>query len=253
MQISQAVAVVLDHGPHALGHIAIGIHIEQYRAGVADKRVGPGRGNKSAEQASGGICPHPAEQQAQRQADDNNDRDRGVSRHVDDRRAQIVVAVRGMVSMVMLVVMVGMFVAMPMIAAPEQEHAGDVDDQTQNGDRNSLVETDQHRPDEAREGFIADKKRDHGEHDGAGEAGQIAKLAGAEAETRVIDVAARMSAARSSALTCVDMCKPSATSAIEPNRMPPAISAIIMKLHSAITNQVRRSLRSWPSPRKTWP
>src|SRR6516225_4193859 len=35
-------------------------------------------------------------------------------------------------------------------------------------------------------------------------------------------------------------------------RTPPAISAIIMKLHSAITNQVRRSLRSWPSPRKTW-
>src|SRR5215469_84974 len=48
------------------------------------------------------------------------------------------------------------------------------------------------------------------------------------------------------------MCSPSATSAIEPNNKPPTISAIIMKLHSAITVQVRRSLRSWPSPRKTW-
>src|SRR6516162_6269420 len=94
--------------------------------------------------------------------------------------------------MMMLVVMVGMFVTMPMIAAAEQEHGDDVHDQTQNGDRNSLVETDRHRSDEARESFIADKKRDHGEHDGAGETGQIAKLAGAEAETLVIYVAARI-------------------------------------------------------------
>src|SRR6516164_6733234 len=63
MQISQAVAVVLNHGPHALGHIAIGIHVEQDRAGVADKRVGPGRGNKRAEQTGGRIRQHPANQQ----------------------------------------------------------------------------------------------------------------------------------------------------------------------------------------------
>src|SRR3954468_18208666 len=48
------------------------------------------------------------------------------------------------------------------------------------------------------------------------------------------------------------MCKPSATRANEPNRAPPTISATIMKAQSQITAQVRRSARSWFSPRKTW-
>src|SRR5579871_5037015 len=48
------------------------------------------------------------------------------------------------------------------------------------------------------------------------------------------------------------MCRPSAMSAIEPNSRPPTISATIMALASAITAQVRRSLRAWPAPRKTW-
>src|SRR4029077_7582890 len=48
------------------------------------------------------------------------------------------------------------------------------------------------------------------------------------------------------------MCRPSATSAIEPNSRPPTISATIMTVQSAITAQVRRSFLSWPSPRKTW-
>src|ERR1700751_1352234 len=47
------------------------------------------------------------------------------------------------------------------------------------------------------------------------------------------------------------MCRPSATSAIEPKTSPPMISATIMRLHSTMTNQVRRSLRSWPAPRNT--
>ncbi len=51
---------------------------------------------------------------------------------------------------------------------------------------------------------------------------------------------------------CVLMCIPSATSAIEPNIRPPAISPIIIAPQSAITAQVRRSLFSWPSPRNTW-
>src|SRR5580704_10764254 len=48
------------------------------------------------------------------------------------------------------------------------------------------------------------------------------------------------------------MCRPSATSAIEPKTMPPAISATIMAEQSTITPQARRSLRAWPAPRKTW-
>src|SRR5262249_41592374 len=54
-----------------------------------------------------------------------------------------------------------------------------------------------------------------------------------------------------SAAACVDMCQPSASSAIEPKMVPPAISATIMVAVSAAPNQVRRSLRSWAWPRKT--
>src|SRR5882672_551643 len=55
-----------------------------------------------------------------------------------------------------------------------------------------------------------------------------------------------------SAAACVDMCQPSASSAIEPNSVPPTISATIMAAVSPTTAQVRRSLRSWAAPRKTW-
>jgi len=53
-----------------------------------------------------------------------------------------------------------------------------------------------------------------------------------------------------SAPVWVDMCRPSAMSATEPNQMPPTISAIIMRVQSTMTAQVLRSLRSCVSPRK---
>src|SRR5260370_42122135 len=55
-----------------------------------------------------------------------------------------------------------------------------------------------------------------------------------------------------SAPAWVDMCQPSASSAIEPNIVPPAISTTIMAAVSPTTAQVRRSLRAWAAPRKTW-
>src|SRR5579862_4957143 len=54
-----------------------------------------------------------------------------------------------------------------------------------------------------------------------------------------------------SAPAWVDMCSPSAISAIEPHSQPPAISAAIIVPHSATTAQLRRSLRAWCGPRKT--
>src|SRR5580704_12422746 len=50
----------------------------------------------------------------------------------------------------------------------------------------------------------------------------------------------------------VDICRPSATSANEPNRPPPTISTPIITPHSAITPQILRSFCAWPVPRKTW-
>src|SRR5580698_2396192 len=47
------------------------------------------------------------------------------------------------------------------------------------------------------------------------------------------------------------MCKPSATSAIDPNSRPPMISTHIIAPHSQITAQVLRSLCPWSLPKKT--
>ena len=46
------------------------------------------------------------------------------------------------------------------------------------------------RIENAVDGFIADQERDHGEHDGAGEAGEIAELTGAEGEGWIVGVPA---------------------------------------------------------------
>src|SRR6516164_7219912 len=49
----------------------------------------------------------------------------------------------------------------------------------------------------------------------------------------------------------VDMCRPSATSAMEPQSIPPMISAVIIVTQSATTAQLLRSFRSWCAPRNT--
>ena len=91
------------------------------------------------------------------------------------------------VSMAMAMAM-AMMVRMP--AAAQQQHAGDIDQQSQHGDRDRLVEADRNRRDEARDGLVTDEQRDHGEHDRAGESREIAELAGSEREPRVVRVPA---------------------------------------------------------------
>src|SRR5215831_8549302 len=54
-----------------------------------------------------------------------------------------------------------------------------------------------------------------------------------------------------SAAACVDMCRPSAISAMEPQSIPPMISAVIIVTQSITTAQLRRSFRSWWAPRNT--
>ena len=77
-------------------------------------------------------------------------------------------------------------------AAAEQERADDIDDQSQHGDRDRLVEADRYRRDEARDRFVTDQHRNHQKYDGAGEAGEVAELAGAEGEARILGVAPRI-------------------------------------------------------------
>src|SRR5258708_15390779 len=77
-------------------------------------------------------------------------------------------------------------------ATAEQEGAGDVDGQADAGDRDGLGKVDRHRHENPADGFIADQQGDHGEDDGAGEAREIAELAGPECETTVMGMPARV-------------------------------------------------------------
>jgi hypothetical protein len=81
---------------------------------------------------------------------------------------------------------------MTVMMAPtaEQEHAHDIDDQSEHRDRDRLVEVDRDRSNEAGHGFVADEERDHRENDSAGKSGQVPELAGAEAETIIVGVPA---------------------------------------------------------------
>ena len=78
-------------------------------------------------------------------------------------------------------------------AAAQQPRARDVDGEAENSDRDRLGEV---RSASARTvapiDFVADQQRDHRQHDGAGEAREIAELAGAEGEARIVGVAARV-------------------------------------------------------------
>ena len=82
--------------------------------------------------------------------------------------------------------------AMMMTAAAQQQHARHIYDQAEASDQDCLVEMDRDRPDQAGHGLIADQDRDHRQHDGTGVGGQIAELASAEAEARVVGMPARI-------------------------------------------------------------
>src|ERR1700728_2037365 len=79
-----------------------------------------------------------------------------------------------------------------MTASAQEKYACDIDDQTERGDRNSLIEIDSDRKEQARDGLVGNQQRDHGQYDGAGESGEIAELAGAEGKALVIDMVARV-------------------------------------------------------------
>ena len=81
---------------------------------------------------------------------------------------------------------------MMMLAAAQQPGAGDIHREAEAGDRDRLGEVDRHRREQAGDGLVADQQRDHRQDDRAGEAGEIAELAGAEGEARIVRRAARI-------------------------------------------------------------
>ena len=77
-------------------------------------------------------------------------------------------------------------VAVMMVAATQEPCARDVHGQAKTGDRDRLAEVDRDRREDAAHGFIADQQCDHREDDRAGEAGEVAELARAEAEIGIV-------------------------------------------------------------------
>ena len=77
---------------------------------------------------------------------------------------------------------VAMAVTMTMTrrSATQEPGAGDIDRETDEGDGNRLGKVDRHRREQPAHRLIADQERDHRQNDGAGEAGEIAELSGAE-------------------------------------------------------------------------
>ncbi len=71
-----------------------------------------------------------------------------------------------------------------------QQPGGDqIDEEADDGDENGLREVDRHRRIEPHQAFPADQQRHQRQKHGAGEAGEITELAGAEGEARVVGLA----------------------------------------------------------------
>ena len=107
---------------------------------------------------------------------------------------------------------------------------------------------DGHWLEQARHRLVADQQCDHRKDDGAGEAGEIAELAGAEGEARIVDMTTRIGVGQ-----CRKQQRAGMRAHVQPvgdqrdgaeQRDPPVISATIIAVHSQITAQVLRSLFS---------
>jgi len=74
------------------------------------------------------------------------------------------------------------------IRTAQQPRADDIDDKTENCNRDRLAKTNGNRREETADGFIADEQRDHGQDDCTRETRQIAELTRAENEAAVLGV-----------------------------------------------------------------
>jgi hypothetical protein len=102
----------------------------------------------------------------------------------------VIVAVMTVIVMIMIVAVMTVIVAVMMTAAAQEPRAGHIDGEANAGNRNRLGEMDRYGCENAGDGLIADQERDHGEYDGAGEPGEIPKLAGAKCEVGIFRMSA---------------------------------------------------------------
>src|SRR5580704_5661163 len=84
-------------------------------------------------------------------------------------------------------------VAVMMLAAAQEPGTCNVYSQTETGNRDRLGKMDCDGCKEAVDGFVGDEQCDHRQHNGAGEAGEIAELAGAKREVWITGALAGIS------------------------------------------------------------
>jgi hypothetical protein len=105
VQVAHPVAPDLQQFPDGAGERRVGDGVEQDGAGVAGQAPGPAQDDAGADQPDHRVHEHLAEQPGREQADDGQDRGRGVGQDVDVGRAQVEVA-----GVVVRVVVVGVIV-----------------------------------------------------------------------------------------------------------------------------------------------
>ena len=94
------------------------------------------------------------------------------------RDVAVIVAMRVVVTMIVRM-------AVMMVVVTQQPGADQIHGQADGGDQDRLRKVDRHRTGEPQKAFPADQQRDQRQHHGAGEAGEVAELAGTEGEARV--------------------------------------------------------------------
>ncbi len=105
---------------------------------------------------------------------------------------------RDLMRFVMVVAFMRVTMAMTMAVAvmlttAQQPCARDIHRKTKTGNRDRFGKMNRDGIENTADGFIADQQRDHGQHDGAGKPCEIAELAGAECEGRIVGVFAGVS------------------------------------------------------------
>jgi hypothetical protein len=94
--------------------------------------------------------------------------------------------------LVSVLIVPAMAATVMMTAAAQEPGAGDIHGESDTGNRNRFSEMNLHGGENASDGFVANQERNHGEHDGTGEAGEIAKLARAKGEVGIFRMSARV-------------------------------------------------------------
>ena len=99
MQVGDAIAIRFDAAPNAGQERRVGRHVEENSTGVAHQCVGPGGDHQSADDAHHGIHPNPSQEARGRKAQNGEHGYRGIGCHVNEGRAQIVIAVSAVTGM----------------------------------------------------------------------------------------------------------------------------------------------------------